>query len=90
MDELRMLGALLLVSRQTDITHEPGGLVLAKAPKPTGLHTIIDCGPKVEALKPGQLVVMEEPGGTEIKVNGAALWVYRADQVLAIAEGGES
>jgi co-chaperonin GroES (HSP10) len=85
MDELRMLGSLLLVSRQTEATHG-GGLVLAKAPKPTGLHAIIDVGPKVENLKPGQQVVMEEPGGTEVKVNGQALWVYRADQVLCVCE----
>lgn len=87
MDRLRMLGSLLLVRREMGTRTQIGPVVIEiSKPDATGFCELISAGPEVEDLKPGQLLVMDKNGGTEVRVNGKTLVVFRHDQVLAVAD----
>lgn len=89
MKHLRMRGSLVLVKRREQPLTVAGVALAAgmKSQAEVDLHEVVAVGPDVEGMvRPGQLAVMDRPGGTPIRFNGEDLMVYRLDQVAAVAE----
>lgn len=87
MAKLTPLGDRVLLEAQAEETTAGGIILAAQAQEKPQFAKVIDVGPKVEDVTPGDTVLFPRYGGTEVKFEGKTYHMLGEKDLLAIVGG---
>ena len=83
--EVRMIGARVLVQtdNQSEYQH-PSGVIVVESHSPEVIGTVIACGPDVQTVKRGDVVLFTAQAGSEMRLGETQTLVMTEDEILAV------